>query len=258
VLALRKLRDLGAKRPFEILVCGASVPILRQMQCPGFEIAEARHITVHDDCDHALEWCEERLLARAGTSNETVRSMFQRLETLWPANGPQPEELEPYLVRAKVPAGAVLMGQGDPADDMVFLEIGCLTARMESGKRGSVRLRTMSPGSVVGELGLYLGEPRSASIVADEDCQVFRLKKNHGAHGKGAAVARIPIPPRHVADDGLPTCGHQPHASDGIGVVRNLMLVQVQAPWARRLARARGQSAARPLGKLHSSANAPG
>jgi SulP family sulfate permease len=35
----------------------------------------------------------------------------------------------------------------------------------------------MNSGTVVGELGLYLGEARTASIVADEPCVVYRLSR---------------------------------------------------------------------------------
>lgn len=178
VLALRKLRDLAAARAFAVLVCGAGIALLRQMQRSGFELSGGP-ISVQDDRDHVLEWCEDRLLARrAGPgAGGPDRGLFARLTGFWPPDGPRPEQLAPYLEPARIPAGQAVMRQGEAADEMVFLESGRLTAILEGTGRGPVRLRAMSAGSVVGELGLYLGEPRSATIVADTDCTVFRLKK---------------------------------------------------------------------------------
>ena len=38
-----------------------------------------------------------------------------------------------------------------------------------------MRVRTMEAGTVVGEIGLYLGQPRLASVVTEEPCVVSRL-----------------------------------------------------------------------------------
>jgi SulP family sulfate permease len=40
-----------------------------------------------------------------------------------------------------------------------------------------MRLRTMGPGAVVGELALYLGTPRTASVVTDTPSVVYRLSR---------------------------------------------------------------------------------
>jgi SulP family sulfate permease len=36
----------------------------------------------------------------------------------------------------------------------------------------------MTPGSVIGELGVFLDEPRTASVVADEACVLHCLRKD--------------------------------------------------------------------------------
>jgi sulfate permease, SulP family len=50
--------------------------------------------------------------------------------------------------------------------------------RLTNDHGQSIRLRTMQAGTVVGEMGLYLNEQRSASVVADEPCSVYRLTAN--------------------------------------------------------------------------------
>ena len=57
---------------------------------------------------------------------------------------------------------------------MVFC---CASFRNQSGEH-TTRLRTVGPGSVVGELGLYLGRTRAATVTADSDCTVYRLSED--------------------------------------------------------------------------------
>jgi len=40
-----------------------------------------------------------------------------------------------------------------------------------------MRLRTMRPGVVVGEVGMYTGVPRTADVVAETPCVVLRLSR---------------------------------------------------------------------------------
>ncbi|MGH8928215.1 MAG: Crp/Fnr family transcriptional regulator, partial [Acidimicrobiia bacterium] len=61
---------------------------------------------------------------------------------------------------------------GQPSREVIVVESGRLTVlhRLEDGTR--VRLRTLGPGAVVGEIGTYLGDPASADVVADSDSLV--------------------------------------------------------------------------------------
>ncbi|MBI3445458.1 MAG: cyclic nucleotide-binding domain-containing protein, partial [Magnetospirillum sp.] len=68
-----------------------------------------------------------------------------------------------------------VLQQGSAASDMFILESGQVTVRLTTDSGKSVRLRTMHAGTVVGEMGLYLNEERSASVVADQDCTIYRL-----------------------------------------------------------------------------------
>ena len=56
-----------------------------------------------------------------------------------------------------------------------FLDAGQLTAQLEGEAGELVRLRTMGAGTVVGELGLYLGCPSSASVVTERPSTIYHL-----------------------------------------------------------------------------------
>ena len=41
-----------------------------------------------------------------------------------------------------------------------------------------MRLRTMDPGTCVGEIGFYLGTPTSASVICEEEVRALRLSQS--------------------------------------------------------------------------------
>lgn len=83
--------------------------------------------------------------------------------------------LLPYLTRVEVPQGHHVIRQGEPADDVYLLESGRITAGVDIAGREGFRLRTMGPGAVVGELPLYLGTVRTASVIAETPSTLYRL-----------------------------------------------------------------------------------
>jgi SulP family sulfate permease len=65
--------------------------------------------------------------------------------------------------------------QADPSTDLFFVESGRVAIQLEVPGQAPVRLRSMGPGTVIGEVALYLKLPRSASVVAETDSSVYRL-----------------------------------------------------------------------------------
>ena len=66
----------------------------------------------------------------------------------------------------KVPAGQALFSEGEEGHMMFVLSIG--SAEVIVGKRV---VESLQHGSVVGEVGMVLPGPRSASVVALTDCE---------------------------------------------------------------------------------------
>jgi len=76
-----------------------------------------------------------------------------------------------------MPATALIIEQGAPSNDIFFIEAGHASVAVAPEGRAPVRLATVGPGSIVGEIAFYLGETRSASVVAEEDMIVWRLSR---------------------------------------------------------------------------------
>jgi SulP family sulfate permease len=87
-----------------------------------------------------------------------------------------------------VASDVALIKQGDSSDSMFIIEHGRVSvyqrlgdATDPSGRRR--RLRTFTVGTVVGEMGLYTGAPRTADVVADVPTRALKLS--------GAQVAAL-------------------------------------------------------------------
>ena len=70
------------------------------------------------------------------------------------------------------------MREGDVTDDIYFVESGTLTATVVSEAGATIRIRTMGPGAVIGEVATVHAKPRSASVVAESPCTLHRLSRS--------------------------------------------------------------------------------
>jgi SulP family sulfate permease len=173
-LSLARARQLAAKQRFVLCLSHVPPEIRQQLERAGFtEDAGPAH-RFFPDLDHAHEWCEEQLLALHGDEVGQQLDVRSQLEAIWT----HPEfvpRLLPYLERQTFEPGRYLIRQGDTADALYFVESGEVTTRLELGNGHFQRLRRQAGGTVLGELGLFLGVPRTASVVVEKPCVAYRL-----------------------------------------------------------------------------------
>lgn len=130
------------------------------------------------DLDHGLEWCEDRLLVSECPAREAEGSTS--VEELLLTLGAGDSEIDTfldYLQERVVAPGDYVIRQGEESQELFFLVEGEMEAILESGEDEAVRLRTMRPGAVFGEIALYLGVPRSLSVRAAEASRCYCLTR---------------------------------------------------------------------------------
>lgn len=172
--SLSRALQVAEKHGFQLILTHLSPEIRRQLREEVFraEIGEAHRLL--PTLDHGMEWCEEQLLAEGSAADpQEVQSLREQLAPYWSA-GRDLDAFLGHLDRLELPAGARLIRQGEPADALYFVESGQVTTALETAS-GARRLRRQGPGTVLGELGLFLGLPRTASVMADTACVVYRL-----------------------------------------------------------------------------------
>jgi hypothetical protein len=147
-----------------------------------------------------VEWCEEQIIGMAASeaaqpeaeadwirdaAEPTANRYSELLEAL---SGIKPADpgaviplsvgntlLGPYLERLEPPKDYCLVRQGEASQGLYFVERGLVTAFLECEDGRELRLRKMGPGSIVGEMGLYLDQPATATVMTRKPCILYFL-----------------------------------------------------------------------------------
>jgi NTE family protein len=92
-------------------------------------------------------------------------------------------DLERSLTRVALEAGEVLFREGDAGDSLYVVVAG--RVRLLAGEPGAKRaIHDFGPGELVGESALLTGEPRTATVIAVRDTELYRL----GAESAGRSL----------------------------------------------------------------------
>jgi sulfate permease, SulP family len=168
VVSFDKIAQLAETHGFELVFAGASEPVRAQLARGGVS-ASSGVVAFEPDLDRGLQRCEDGLLAEAAL--EPTAPDGQALAQM-------PLGLVPHAERESLDAGATLIRQDDPREDVFVLVSGRLAVEMRTLDGGRMRLRTVHPGVMVGEIALYTGAPRTADVIAETPSVVLRLRRS--------------------------------------------------------------------------------
>ena len=132
---------------------------------------------VLSDLDRALEWSEKRRLEQERLVPPDAAVPIERMLAMVFPDPADRTLFKGHLTPYEFAAGDTLIVQGADSDDLLFLEAGRVEVRLKLAGRRAVGLRAMAPGTVVGEIGFYLGLSRSASVVATQPGRAYRLTR---------------------------------------------------------------------------------
>jgi len=132
-----------------------------------------------DELDGALQWCEDRLLARIMPSIPDTSIAVTRYELLDGLSREEVSIVQKFFERRNYAVGEVIIEAGEPARELFLLTRGVVSVflPLEDGRRK--RLATFSPGMAFGEMAMIDHAPRSATIIADTDvsCDLLTIGK---------------------------------------------------------------------------------
>ncbi len=172
VLSFARLRQIAAERDITLILTHVTEAILHELRTGG-QLRDGSETKVFPDLDRGVEWCENQILAAHGSVGHKL-TFAEELAQFLPSNV-DPNALLGYMERREVADGEPLIRQGAESDELYLIRSGEATVLMKLPDGQELRLRTMEPGVWVGELGFYLGIPRTASVVANEATTVYCL-----------------------------------------------------------------------------------
>lgn len=133
------------------------------------------------DLDRALEWAEAAILAQRPVHQRPPRAGSELLGEIG-EGVPQDARtaLEALLVRQTVPSHGVVFHAGDTDQDLLIVLSGHITLVTQWPPEQGLRLATVGPGMVFGEMAFLNGSPRSASAGAERGAaRLVRLSRAH-------------------------------------------------------------------------------
>lgn len=150
----------------ELAVSGLHEEQSRAMQSAGF--SPGAGLVAYADIDDAVEAWDQLQLAQVqaplGASAGAQAALHEAL------GEPFATRLLPLLERVGLSAGQALFEAGDASDAMYLVDTGRIAIVLHEST-----VRTVLPGSLIGEMGLFRGQPRSATARAVEYSMVLKL-----------------------------------------------------------------------------------
>lgn len=176
LISFIKMKQRAEQEGFKIILSALPPEILLQLRRGDFADERAAAVQVFADMYQGLEWCEDDILVAADMFDHSTdgEPLADQLKRAFPDRGHAAALLK-YLEKSTVEHGEHLMRQGEPSVDLYFVESGRVTVQLEGPDGSIVHLRTMGPGTVVGEAAFVQGLLRTASVVTESRSTVYRL-----------------------------------------------------------------------------------
>lgn len=173
--AFLKIRNLLAADAAELILSALAPQNEATLLQNGLDWRDDRSVRLTPDLDHALEDCEQRLLGDAARE-ETWQDVEDYLvQMIGPST--RLKDLVSSMQEIRLQPGDRFIRAGETGDDLFLLWTGRAKVEAVLGSGRRLRLRTVKPGVVLGEIAIYRGVPRTADVVAEVPSTVYRLAR---------------------------------------------------------------------------------
>jgi SulP family sulfate permease len=173
VFGITRLKQLTESNQTAMIWTNLSEDVRRQVERGGMVSSENETFSIQPTLDYGMEWCENKLLAEEGRENKVdfVHNILSQMSRSFP----DLKRVQKHMEKVEVQPGEYLIKQGEKSNDLFFVESGLFAVVFETADGKKVRLRTVQSGATVGEINLYLGGLRSASVKAERPSIAYRL-----------------------------------------------------------------------------------
>src|SRR5215831_17178976 len=149
-------------------------------------VSAARHAgwtptrdTVFADTDAALEWAEDALIVdHDGLDAASVELALREIPVLTGLSDAELALIALRLRHARYKPGEIVIRQGDRDRSVYIVASGTTTVRVNAaGSERQVRLASYARGTMFGEMALLDRQPRSATVIAENDVVCYVLSE---------------------------------------------------------------------------------
>jgi sulfate permease, SulP family len=169
---IRKLRKIVGQGGATLVFTGVRPLITRQLRAVGLD--EEAGIRFFPTLDHGLHWCEDGLLDAAGARVDRAPGLGELLLDIL-GSAEMVRLFMGNMTTVRLEQGGLLFEAGAEADSFYLVGSGRMNAELPGAGGVSTRLRSMGPGSLIGELGLYGRAVRTARVTAEDSAMLYRM-----------------------------------------------------------------------------------
>ncbi len=175
-LSFKKMKQLAQRKNIIMIFTHLSAKIRKQLEIDLFNDGENITWRIFPDLERGVAWCEDQMIETFESVGFAVKpkTLVQQLEESLPKSI-SPERLLRYFEKKNVDGGYSLIQQGDSPKGLFFIESGEVTVLLDLASGEKVRIRTAGKGTVIGELGMYLNTPATASVVTEKPSVIYAL-----------------------------------------------------------------------------------
>jgi SulP family sulfate permease len=179
IITFSKLAQLSDREGFHIVISGADDGSLKQLVKHGFfTFGDQEWERVYkEQLDTAVDWCERSILADlkidTGEHKLALADVLGRIAY----EESDVKLLSDFFVTENRKAGEYLFNEGDKGESLYFVGSGTVLVVLKALNQKERILRKYKSGAILGEMAIYTGENRTASVRIEEDAQLFRLDK---------------------------------------------------------------------------------
>ena len=187
--ALGKLGYVAGSRGYNVHIAAMPKAVLATIERWRLDFSNASGLQKWASVDNALEACETALVDATLGNNRP--SSLKAVFTKFGGSHRRTDELLQLMDPIELVVGEILIKQGTHSGDIFILESGRLAVIITKSVGETVKLRSLAPGSIVGEVAHYRNKLRTADVIAETPSKVFRLAE--------AVMARIEHEDRDLA-----------------------------------------------------------
>ncbi|SFC18573.1 Sulfate permease, MFS superfamily [Marinospirillum celere] len=174
--SLTRLKQFCDKAGIEIHLSALNKALEKRFTAVGLPIKDhfwPGHLLLHKSQEKALEFIENKLIK--DLQKESPANAYQLLKEKLKLNNKQANRLVDYFTRIPFKDREWIIKQGMQDSHLYLIFTGQVEVLLERPDQPMLRLKKMRPGTLLGEMGLYTGQPRAASARAIGDVELLAI-----------------------------------------------------------------------------------
>ena len=176
-VSLSRLGAFADTRGLTFLISGARDDVKVALEAALCADDDYRSPQFFETFDRALEWYEHWQLNDQRVGAEFGKRVGLHEWIGFDFDEQLMSEMFKYVTIRQLAAEEILFSTGNLTDGIYLVQHGSLDIVVNTEKAGSVRLRKVGPGAILGEVSLYLNQPASANVVAREYSEILHFTR---------------------------------------------------------------------------------